>query len=73
MKSTPMISCTRVSKNGRRAGTSKPRRLAMARPMTMAEIARRRRGDVASGRHGDHRRKLGGGAEHLTEPEFTQQ
>ena len=38
MKSTPMISCTRVSKNGRRAGTSKPRRLATASPMTMAEM-----------------------------------
>ena len=38
MKSTPMISCTRVSKNGRRAGMSKPRRLATASPMTMAEM-----------------------------------
>ena len=39
MNSTPIISCTRVSKNGRRAGASKPRRLAMASPMTMAEMS----------------------------------
>ena len=39
MNSTPMISWTRVSKNGRRAGTSNPRRLATARPMTMAAIS----------------------------------
>ncbi len=38
-KSTPMISCTRVSKNGRRAGTSNPCRLATARPMTMAAMS----------------------------------
>ena len=39
MNSTPMISCTRVSKNGRRAGMSKPRILASARPMKIAAIS----------------------------------
>ena len=35
---TPMISWTRVSKNGRRAGISKPRTLETASPMRMAAI-----------------------------------
>ena len=36
MNNTPIMSCTRVSKNGRRAGMSKLRILASARPMKMA-------------------------------------
>src|SRR5690349_19489 len=47
MNSTPMISCTSVSKNGRRAEMSKPRRLATPRPMTTADA-----GHDLAGRHG---------------------
>lgn len=36
MNSTLIMSCTRVSKNGRRAGMSKLRILASARPMKIA-------------------------------------
>ena len=39
MNSRPMISWTSVSKNGRRAGMSKPRRLARARPMKIAAMS----------------------------------
>ena len=36
---TPMISCTRVSKNGRLAGTSKARRFATASPIKIAAMS----------------------------------
>jgi hypothetical protein len=39
IKSTPIISCTRVSKNGRRAGISKPCRLTSASPMKIAAMS----------------------------------
>ena len=39
MNRTPMISCTSVSKNGRRDGMSKPRRLARASPMKIAAMS----------------------------------
>ena len=38
-KSTPMISCTRVSKNGRLARTSKARRFATASPIKIAAMS----------------------------------
>ena len=74
MNRMPIISCTSVSKNGRRAGMSKPRRLARASPMKIAAISPvSSRSDVARGGHGDHRGELRGGAEHLAEPELAEQ
>src|SRR5690606_28696691 len=43
MNSSPMISCASVSKNGRRAGISIPRRLAAAMPIAAGDEERYRR------------------------------
>ena len=69
-----MISWTRVSKNGRRAGMSKPRHVGHGQPHDdRGDKAGVVADDVAGGRHGDHAGELGGGAEHLAEPERPQQ
>jgi hypothetical protein len=69
-----MINCTRVSKNSRRGRGIEATHVRHRQPhhdrgQQPSVLA----GDVASGRNGDHAGKLGGRAEHLTEPEFAQQ
>ena len=55
MNSTPMMSWTSVSKNGRRAGMSNPGRLPTAMPMTIAAMSPRVvADDVARRDDGDH-------------------
>ena len=71
--STPMISCTRVSKNGRRAGMPKPRMFATASPIrtaAMSPASSRAMSQAAA--TPTTQASWAGGAEHLTEVELAQ-